>query len=314
MSSLVVSANAVLPMFLIIALGIALRRFSLIEEKVASALNNLVFLVLLPTLIFNNIRNADIYAVLHPRFIVFSVASCFGVWGLATLIAKLTLSDPLQKGAFIQGMARSNFVLFGLPMYINLYGTGQAGLISFMVGVVTPVFNLLAILTLETYRHSAVKPSQVGRGIITNPLIIASAAGVVFMLLRIPLPEFLNIALANLGGATTPIALLVLGSLLTPAGIKGRLLPLSVAVTGKLIIIPAIVLPAAIAIGFRGHDLATLVAIFASPTAVASFVMARKLESDGELAAEIVVFSTLFSGVTVFLWVFVMHFNGLLVI
>lgn len=312
MSSFIVSANTVLPMFLLIVLGVTLRRFSILEEKVASALNNVVFTVLLPVLIFNNIRTADIYSVLHPRFIVFSIASCFGAWGLSSLIAKLTLSDPFQKGAFIQGMTRSNFVMFGLPMFINLYGVEHAGLTSFMVGVVTLIFNFLAILTFETFRHNSVKASQIVRGIVTNPLIVAAIIAVPFMIFRLPLPVFLETALGNLGAAATPLALIVLGALLTPAGFKGRIVPLTIAVAGKLVILPAIVLPLAIALGFRGYELATLVAIFASPTAIVSFVMARKLGSDGDLAAEIVVFSTLISAVTVFLWVFGMHFNGLL--
>jgi len=301
-------------MFLLIVIGLALRRFVLLKEKAALALNNIVFVVLIPAFLFNNLRNAEMGSVLNPVFIVFTVGCCLGVWGLAALIAKGGLSDPRQKGAFIQGMARSNFILFGLPLYINLYGSDQAGLISLVAAVITPLYNFLAVVVLETFRPNPTEKHGILRGIITNPLIISSAAGVVFMIFRIPLPAFVDNALTSLSSAATPMALVVLGALLVPSKMKERLWPLGIAVAGKLVIIPALTLLPAIAIGFRGYELAALVALFASPSAVASFVMAAKMDSDRDLAGQIVVFSTLLSAVTVFLWIYCLHLFGLLVI
>jgi len=314
MSSFIVSINAVLPMFLLIVTGLALRRFSVLQEKAALVLNNLVFVVLMPPLLFNNLRNADIGAVLHPSFIFFVIGGCLGAWGLAALIAKGALRDPGEKGAFIQGMARSNFVLFGLPLFINLCGAEHAGLISFTAVIIIPLFNFLSVLVLEIFRPDPVQIKGILYGFVTNPMILGSAAGVVFMILRIPVPSFVDAAIVNLANAATPMALVVLGAMLAPSKVKEHLRPLSIAVIGKLVIIPVLTLLPAIAIGFRGPELATLVAIFASPTAVASFVMAAKMDSDRELSAEIVVFTTLFSSITVFLWIFYLHLNGFLTV
>ena len=312
MNSFIVSANAVLPMFLLIVIGLVLRRFSVLPEKAALVLNNLVFVVLMPALLFNNLRNADIGTVLHPGFIIFVIVGCLCAWGLAALIAKGILNDPGQKGAFIQGMARSNFILFGLPLFINLCGVEHAGLISFTSVIIIPMFNFLAVLVLEMNRPNPAQTKGILHGFVTNPMVLGSAVGVLFMIFSIPVPAFVDIAIVNLANTATPLALVVLGAMLVPAKAREQLRPLSIAVIGKLVIIPVMTLLPAVALGFRGPELATLVAVFASPTAVSSFVMAAKMDSDRDLSAAIVIFSTLISSVTVFLWIFVLHLNGLI--
>ncbi len=79
---------------------------------------------------------------------------------------------------------------------------------------------------------------------------------------------------------------------------------LAIGVLGKTIIVPLLTIPIAVLCGFRGIELLSLTILFASPTAVSSYTMAEAAGHDGELAGQQVVFSSLVSLLTVFLWIF----------
>ncbi len=65
-------------------------------------------------------------------------------------------------------------------------------------------------------------------------------------------------------------------------------------------------MPISIWLGFRDVELLGLMLIFASPTAISSFTMAQKMDADSDLAAQIVVFTSAFCILTVFLWIFLL--------
>lgn len=144
------------------------------------------------------------------------------------------------------------------------------------------------------------------KGIVTNPLIIASILGIIVLISGIKLPVFAEKSVGDVAKIATPLALILLGASVNLRSVKGNLKQLIIAVSGKLIIIPLAGITIATLLGMRGGDIALLVSALASPTAVSSYPMALQMESDGELAAQIVAFSTTLCIVTVFLWVFVL--------
>lgn len=104
----------------------------------------------------------------------------------------------------------------------------------------------------------------------------------------------------------TPLALVVLGGSFRIEKINKNLKPLIIGVIGKLIIVPLIFIPIAIYLGFRGIELASVMIMLSAPVAVSSFTMAEQMEADGELAAQLVVFTSMFSVLTIFIYIFVM--------
>lgn len=71
-------------------------------------------------------------------------------------------------------------------------------------------------------------------------------------------------------------------------------------------------LPICIMFGYRGVELSTLMVIFATPTAISSFTMAQQMDSDSDLAGQIVVFTSVFCILTVFMWIFILKQTGLI--
>ncbi|WP_413926742.1 AEC family transporter [Clostridioides sp. ZZV14-6387] len=93
---------------------------------------------------------------------------------------------------------------------------------------------------------------------------------------------------------------------------KGHLRPILLGVCGRLILVPTIFLPISILLGFRNVELASLMIMLSAPTAVSSFTMAQQMDSDSELAGQIVVFTSAFSIITVFLIIFILKQNNLI--
>ncbi len=291
-------------MFLLIAVGYGLKRIGKLPESAASVMNNLVFLVFLPAMLFGNIYHTELQKAIQPDLILFAVAAVLAVFFLAlALVLWMEKSNP-KRGVMVQGMFRSNFVILGLPLVAALFGQQEVGVTTVLVAIVIPLFNVLAVISLEMFRHGRISCLPILRGIGTNPLILASCLGILVLLSGLRLPIVLESAITSLGSIATPLALVVLGASFHFEKVKGNRRNLIVAVAGRLLFVPGLVLPVAVALGFRQVELVSLLALFCSPTAVSSFPMAQQMGGDGELAGEIVVFSSLFSCVTIFLWVF----------
>ena len=74
--------------------------------------------------------------------------------------------------------------------------------------------------------------------------------------------------------------------------------------SGRLIFMPLIFMPIAVLLGFRNVELTAIMTMLATPPAVSSFTMAQQMGGDSELAGQLVVFSTIASIFTLFLWIF----------
>ncbi|MDR1272273.1 MAG: AEC family transporter [Clostridiales Family XIII bacterium] len=308
MESFVLAAKAVFPMFFWILLGFGIKNLFHISDEAVRKGNKIVFTFLLPIAIFNNVTAAHIGSVVQPVLIVFTASSIFIIWGCTWKYIKATEPDRTKHGALIQGIFRSNFVLFGMPLVSNIYSTGSAGVTSFMVAIVVPIFNLLAIFTLETNRRDRAPGRMKVRSLLVaiakNPLIIGSVVGIVFLFAAIPIPEALRDPLNLFSRASTQIALFIMGGAFTLKNIATDRKRLVKAVSLKLVFWPFLVISAAVLIGFRDVELATILSFAAAPSAINSYTMADIMGNDGPLAAAIVVFTTLFAAVTVFLFVF----------
>ena len=214
--------------------------------------------------------------------------------------------EPLdeRRGVLIQGIFRSNYVILGLPIAQALLGEGELGAVSVLIAIVVPLFNVLAVFVLERFRGGSVSPGQVALQMLKNPLVVSSALGVAALLVGLKLPTVAEKAVSGLGSVATPLQLFLLGAFFRFEGLGRYVRALSAVTTVKLVVTPAIFLSLAAALGFRGVEFVALLGIFASPTAVNSFTMAQQMGGDAELAGDIVVSTSVFSAITMFLWIF----------
>ena len=304
MQNLVIAFNAVLPVMLCIMLGYFLARIGMIREELRKGLNALCFKVFLPLYLFRSVYETNVSDAFNPGLMIFC---CLGMiaWfaALMFLIPRMEKEDP-RRGVLIQGMFRSNFALFGLPMAETLCGAENMGPTNLLIGVCVPLVNVLAVIALETFRGGKPNVKKMLLGIAKNPLIIASLLGLFFNLLGIPLYVDLKKTITSLGNVATPLSMVALGASFSFASARIYRRQLLLGVAGKLAICPLIMVTLGAILGFRAETLVPILIYFGAPTAVSSFPMAQQMDGDGELAASLVVFTSALSIVTIFLWVF----------
>lgn len=291
------------PLFTKIALGFSLRQMKLLSEKSLRELNNIIFRVFMPILLFSNIYKSDFSTITSFRLLWYSVIALLAMFGFYMFIIPKLVTENSQRGVLVQGICRSNFIFFGMPMAMQLYGGTSAGIASLMVGVVVPLVNMTSVTALEYFRGRTPDYPKILKGIMKNPIIIGGLLGLSFTLLQVKLPTMIENFLFEVADIATPLALIVLGGSVTFTSVRNNLRPLSIGIINRLIIVPAVGLTISILVGFRGLELILLMSMFASPAAVSSYTMAQQMEGDADLAGQIVVFTTVFSLITLFFWI-----------
>lgn len=307
---MILSFNVVLPLFLMIVLGYSLKRIRVYDEHTISGVNQLVFKVFLPLLLFINIYQTNVTGVFDLKLMLVAVLGVLGSFFMTWLIIAWIEKDNRKRGVLIQGIFRSNFVIFGIPVTTSLFGAEATGAAALLVAVIVPIFNMLSVVILEIYRGSRINVPKILKGILTNPLIIGSVIGLLCLWLHIKIPLVLEKTISDLSKVTTPLALVILGGSFTFSSMKGNVKQIAIGVLGKLVIVPVICLSFALLIGIRGVGLAILMSIFASPTAVSSFSMAKQMDGDADLAGHLVVLGSMLSVVTMFVWIFIFKQGG----
>lgn len=311
MENLMISANAVLPMCLIMALGYGTRRLGWIRREEISAINKIAFRIFLPCLLYYNVYCSDLSGSFDPLLMAYAVGGVLLTFGLSLGYTLLTEKLPERRGVMIQGMFRSNYVIMGIPVATALLGSDQLGTVSILIAVVVPLFNMLAVVVLEVFRGQKPKPLHILGQIVKNPLVIASALGILTLAAGIRLPHILERTIQNVSAIASPLQLFLLGAFFQFSGLKTYRRELVTVSAAKLIVSPGLFLGLGALLGFRGVAFVSLIGIFASPTAVNSFTMAQQMGGDAELAGDIVVTTSAVSILTMFLWIFLFKSLGM---
>ena len=308
MENLILSLNVVLPLFITMSLGYFLKSLNMFDNNTLDTMNNITFKSFLPMLLFYNIYKTDLQGVFNLKLMIFSATCVIALYLIVPLIEK----DNKKRGALLQGLFRSNFVIFGIPITESLFGSEKVGVAALLIAVIVTLFNILSVIALETFRGGKPNFRKISIGIIKNPLIIASCLGILTLLLKIKIPTAIEKTISDVSKIATPLSLILLGASFKFDNIKKYLKQTTIAVVGKTILTPCIILPICIMFGYRGVELTTLMIIFAAPTAISSFTMAQQMDSDSELAGQIVVFTSAFYVVTVFMLIFILKQSHLI--
>lgn len=310
MSNFILSINVVAPLFLTIAFGYYIKKINLVDDYSLKKMNNLIFKTFLSMLLFINVYNTKIEGGINMRLMIFAPAAILITFLSACIIIPFVEKENRKRGVLVQAIFRSNFVLFGLPVVLSLFGDNGAGVTSMLIAVIVPMFNFLAVIILEIFRGGKINLKEILKGIATNPLILASMLGILMLILHIKLPMLLEKTISDMSKIATPLALIVLGGSFKVEKINSNIKQLCIGIIGKLIIVPLIFIPVAIHLGFRNIELASVMIMLSAPVAVSSFTMAEQMDADGELAAQLVVFTSMLSVITIFMYVFVMKQLG----
>lgn len=315
MDDLIFSLNATLPIFIMMMLGYFLRRIGLVTQKFADAANTFVFKICLPLVLFDDLYQMDIAAAWDGGFVAFCAAATLGSIALCWLVSRAFGKQP-WRGEFIQASYRSGAAFLGIAFLLSIYG--EAGAAPLMVIGAVPIYNVSAVVILELMRPGkvdrGVSPELIRstiRGIVTNPIILGIVAGVAWSLLRIPMPQVLGTAVADVGGIATPLGLIALGASFSFRRAFAVGTPSILASAIKLAGLELVFLPMALAAGYTGQKLVAVMMMLGLPSTVSGYVMARNMGYEGAVNSSVVMLTTLLSSVTITFWLWLLKSRGL---
>ncbi len=312
MENLLFSINGTLPIFIIMLIGIIVRRLKIVNDEYVSQANKLNFKIAMPVMLFQNVRWSDITAKFDAKFMTALILMIIAELVIAAGISCVCIS-PYKRGSFTQGSFRGNTALIGMALLLNMYGASEIGAIA--VAIAVPVYNVGAVLALTLFpAEGETKKKSIGDvalNIVKNPLIIGTVAGIAASLLKLRFPQMIETSLSYLSDMAMGTALLCVGASMQFDKFKSRWKEALFATSLKLVIFPLIFIPVIAAMGYRNDALMAAFIILGSPTAVNSYVMARSMNHDEALASGIVVISSIAGAVTMTAWVYFMRILGL---
>lgn len=328
--------NAIFPIMLLILFGFILRKKGFLSEEFIRVGNRLSFQYLLPAKLFLNAYNIQKFSDIPWRLVFFSLVLMLGVFTLGMLTAPPMTKDPRRKGVLLQSTFRSNTAIIGITLAGILGGEPAAAVSAILTAMCIPVMNVLAVISLSLYVHPEGETGswkRVAGNAARNPLIIGIALGLCCIALRAVqerafgrviftvkdnLP-FAFSALNQLGSIATAFALIVLGGQFSFSAAGDMRREIVVGVVWRNIIAPVISLGTVYLVStYTGlitctaKDYPALIALFATPAAVSSAVMAGQMKNDEQLATQIVVWTSVVSVVTMFATICILMWAGLL--
>ena len=298
--------NSLLPVFLLIALGKALTRTAFFTADFARNINRLTYWVALPALLLNKISSASFSSEAVSRISFLLILSTLTSAGLAYIAAKILHIERSAMGAFVQGSGRSNNAFVGLPVILYAMSGLRPDVEAVATVALAPAiifYNILSVCVLlahgDKQKQNISSTIKIySKQLFTNPLLLACAIGLIMNAtgLRFSLP--IDRSLTALGNMALGMALMSIGASLSFRGIHTGLSRSITAASIKVFAQPLIGLGLALLTGLPPIDRQMLLIYLACPTAVASYVLADIFNSDRELAAHIIVVSTLLSTIS----------------
>lgn len=286
------------PIFIIIALGVWLMRVGLIDSAFVESGSRLVFNVALPALLFISISQTRFERAANVELILFGAVATLLVFLLLEWLAGRWVEPPQDRGVVVQGGFRSNMGIIGLAYCVNAYGAEGLAAASLYLGLITILYNVLAVITLNRSLDANRSVGKVLKGIATNPLIIGIVLALPVSWAAIPMPDLVIKSGQYFADLTLPLALLCTGASLNFKRLREEMRNTVFTAMVKLIAVPVIFVLGGRLLGFRGIEMGVLLLMSSAPTAAASYVMVRAMGGNATLAANIIVLTTLGSIVT----------------
>lgn len=320
MDSLLFAINAVLPIILTVAIGYFIKRLGFVDESFTKKANKLVFKFFLPAMLFLNVYKMNIEESVDFAYILYVLSFTVAIFFIALPIITLITKKSDRRGPLLQAVFRSNFALIGLPLAQSLFGDEGVIVAALLSAVTIPLFNILAVISLTIFTGDKKKISigKIFWEIVKNPLIQSIFLGFIALLMRALFIDFnidfrlsdtpIYTVLGYLSNMATPLALIILGAQFEFSAVKELKKEILFGSVMRVIIVPLIALGIALIFRstFNGAHFAAFVAVFATPVAVSSVPMAQEMNNDSVLAGQLVVWTTLLSAFTVFIFTFVL--------
>ena len=280
-------------------------------------------------MMFTTAYKIEDLSAINWQVVIFAVSIILLLSVIGFIYVIFFVKDDAKKGVIHQAFYRSNYATIGLPLAFNLAGPDAFATAALISSFSVPLYNVLGVISLTAFtkikKGFPLVVSMIIR-MVTNPLIIGTAAGMFCVLIR-PLfggwrlatgeIKFVYQALDKVGSIAPWLSLIILGGQFRFSSVK-RLMPFIIqGVIAKNFLGPIIAIvifcfvPSLLGLRpFAAHECAALFALFITPLAVATIAMTEIMNGDSELAGQILVWTVLVSAFTMLLFSAVLRMAG----
>jgi predicted permease len=281
-------ALLLLPDFLLIVCGYLICRFTALDRPVWDSAERLVYYLLFPVLLFASIVRNPI----APGSMLELGGSGLAVVAtgvlLAYALAKWPGVDARLHASGAQTAFRFNSYI-ALALAERIAGTPGVAWTALLVSLCVPLCNVAAVYPLA--RHGG---HGYLRELVRNPLILSTAAGLLFNLAGLRLPDLATTTMTRIGAAALPLGLMAVGAGLQLGALREGPWLAAALLAIRHLILPALAIVLVLAVGLPPAQQAIVVAFAALPTASSAYVLAVRLGGHGGFTAGLVTLSTLF--------------------
>lgn len=311
LSLLLLSLKAIFPVFGWILLGTLLHRNLPAIDPIFRRGEKLIFYVGLPGLLFITATKIQLDKVATSTYtlagIVATVASLVPGW----LLARWRGHTPGDTGVICQAAFRANLAIIGLALCASTFDEEGLVLAAMPVALWTLLFNILAVLVLNSAYGGRFAPIPVLIALLKNPLIIGIALGLLVALIDTPIPKEFYDAGSVYTQIVIPLSLIFLGGAIELRPARQSRQAIVLATLLRLLIAPLIALVICLLLGVRGMELGICFLLLSGPVAVASHIMVAAKGGNARLAANIVVVTTALAPFTITTGLFVLKWLNL---
>jgi len=293
--------DIIMPVFIIIIIGFLLQKRMNMNLQTLARIN---IYILVPAFIFVKLYNTTFSATMFSNVVFFLIIYIFFLSILAISISKLFRFGKRKKATFINSIIFYNSGNYGVPVN-DLVFKGDALAMSIQVIVLT--FQNMLVFSYGIFSLDSINSGKLKAliGYFKMPVLYAMVFGIIFNVFEVPIPEFLWTSANYLSDAMIALALMTLGAQVAQLKFKSGLSSLYFSVTIRLFIGPLIALGIIFLLPVNNITGQALFIASSMPTSVNSAVIAQEYNNYPDLAAQAVLFSTIFSAITVSCVIFV---------
>lgn len=322
MSLLLVILGQIIPIFLVMAIGLAAYSLNWFDSSFVRTANIIVYRIALPALVFTSVAHADFHKPLPVQAFIAFFAAIAVTLTIGYVIAVATRMSQNRRGAFIQGSIRGNFIIVALAVFSQVLGPQSLATAAIYIAFYLPVQNIIAItmLAIDRPRPAQNEPpgeaqtdftageaaealrasrdlwrrelgSRILHGIgvaVINPMVVAVYVGIAFSVFALRLPTFVTDTLTTLQQLALPLALIGIGGSLRLYYSQNQLPVAAVATVLKLIVMPLVATALGALLGLNPRQLLMMAVFAGSPAAVSSYAVADSMGSDRDTAGSII--------------------------
>lgn len=335
--------NAVLPLVLTIFLGYFLKRIGFFSDEFLRIGYRFSFRIALPCLLFCNVYSIRSFRDIDMSTVVYAVLVVLALFAVGALVALLFIPDRRQRGVVTQCFFRSNSAIIGISLTEALGGSSALQCVAVLTAFTIPLYNILAVISLTAFREApadgkrgilAINWKKIGMNILKNPLIIGISLGFLCLAVRSMIPVnamgekvfllseqgsmFFSVV-EGMAKIASPFMMLMLGGQFSFSAVKGMRKQILIGTVGRVLLAPMLGIGVGFLlsrytalVNFGSIEYASFIALFASPVAVSSAIMAREMDNDDTLAGQYVVWTSVTTVFTIFLFAFAFRTFGLL--